>query len=225
MALDPHIKAVGFDMDGTFMNTRVDYPRLRRVLYDVMAEEGISMEDPLWNQDNLLVSVPIYEWIYKAGRWDDVDDIIQKINDRSTAVEVMYYEEASPFPLAIEVLVALKQKGYKVGILTRGGRQYAETLLDNWNLYEKFDAVVCRDDYGFEEAKPSPMSMKYFAEEMEVRPEEILYLGDNLSDWHASRDSGASFIGVLTGGCTSKDWEEAGVTNVIKGVGDLLDHI
>lgn len=225
MALDSHIRAVGFDMDGTFMNTRVDYPRLRNVLYDVMKEEGISTNDPMWNHDKLLITVPIHEWIYKAGRWDDVDRIIQEINDRTTAIEKMYYEDSIPFPLAVETMDALKNKGYKVGILTRGGRDYAESVLNLWNLYDRFDSVVCRDDYAFEDAKPSPRSMEYFAEEMGVSTREILYVGDNISDWHAARDSGASFTGVLTGGCTSKDWEDAGVHDVIKGVGELLDRI
>jgi phosphoglycolate phosphatase-like HAD superfamily hydrolase len=74
-------------------------------------------------------------------------------------------------------------------------------------------------------AKPSPMAMRHLAEEMGVEPEEILYLGDNLGDWHTARDSGASFIGVLSGGCTLKDWEDAGVTDVIGGIGALLDRI
>lgn len=225
MKIDSHIRAVGFDMDGTFMNTRVDYSRLRNVLSDIMKEEGISVDDPAWNHDHLMINVPIHEWIYKAGRWGEVDQIIQKINDRTTAIEKIYYKDSTPFPLAVETMDALKNKGYKVGILTRGGRDYAESVLNLWNLYDRFDSVVCRDDYAFEDAKPSPRSMEHFAKELGVSTKEILYLGDNVSDWHAARDSGASFTGVLTGGCTSKDWDNAGVKDVIKSVGELLDRI
>jgi phosphoglycolate phosphatase len=225
MKLDSHIRAVGFDMDGTFMNTRVDYPRLRNVISDIMKEEGIPVNEPTWERDNLLITVPIHEWIYKAGRWDDVNQIIQEINDRTTIIEKMYYKDAVPFPLAVETMDALKHKGYKVGILTRGGRDYAESVLNLWNLYDRFDSVVCRDDYAFEDAKPSPKSMEHFAKELNGSTKGILYLGDNISDWHAARDSGASFTGVLTGGCTSKDWEDAEVQDVIRSVGDLLDRI
>ncbi|HKM13869.1 MAG TPA: HAD family hydrolase [Candidatus Methanomethylophilaceae archaeon] len=225
MKIDSHIRAVGFDMDGTFMNTRVDYPLLGNVIVDIMKEEGISIEDPMWERNHLMIAVPIHDWIYKAGRWDEVDRIIQEINDRTTVIEKKYYKESSPYPLAVETMDALKNKGYKVGILTRGGRDYAESVLNLWNLYDCFDSVVCRDDYAFEDAKPSPRSMEHFAKELGVSAKEILYLGDNVSDWHAARDSGASFTGVLTGGCTSKDWDEAGVVDVIDSVGELLDRI
>lgn len=225
MKIGSHIRAVGFDMDGTFMNTRVDYPLLRNVITDIMKEEGISIDDPTWKSDHLLVAVPIHEWIYKAGRWDEMDRIIQTINDRTTVIEKKYYKESSPFPLAVETMDALKNKDYKVGILTRGGRDYAESVLNLWNLYDCFDSVVCRDDYAFEDAKPSPRSMEHFAKELGVSAKEILYLGDNISDWHAARDSGASFTGVLTGGCTSKDWDAAGVKDVIYSIGELLDRI
>ena len=225
MALDPHIKAVGFDMDGTFMNTRVDYPRLHNVVAEVMEEEGIPIGKHDWKGDERLMKVPVYQWIYDAGRWDDSEYIIQKINRKSTEIEKQYYLEASPFPLAVETMDALKKQDYKVGILTRGGRDYAESILGIWNIYGRFDAVVCRDDYPYGDAKPSPMAMRHLAEEMGVEPREVLYLGDNLGDWHTARDSGASFIGVLSGGCTLKDWEDAGVTDVIGGIGALLDRI
>jgi phosphoglycolate phosphatase len=225
MAIGSHIKAVGFDMDGTFMNTHVDYPRLRNVLNDVMKEEGIPVGESVWSKEGVLISVPLHDWIRNAGRQKDEDRIIREINNRSTAIEKMYYRDSSPFPLAVETLVALKQKEYKVGILTRGGRDYAESVLGLWNLYDGFHTVVCRDDYAFEDAKPSPMSIKHFARELDVQPEEVLYLGDNLSDWYAARDAGADFIGVLSGGCNTDDWKEAGVSTVIDGVGDLLDMI
>lgn len=225
MKINSHIRAVGFDMDGTFMNTRVDYPRLRNVISDIMKEEDISIDDPAWSRNHLMMNVPIHEWIYKAGRWDEADRILQRINDRTTAIEKMYYKESSPFPLAVETVDALKNKGYKVGILTKGGRDYAESVLGLWDLYDCFDSVVCRDDHAFEDAKPSPKSMEHFAKGLGVSTEEILYVGDNIIDWYAARDSGASFTGVLTGGCTSEDWDNAGVKDVIGSVGELLDRI
>ena len=223
MMLGPHIKAVGFDMDGTFMNTRVDYPRLSRVIPDVMEEEGIPMTARS-GTDTRNMGIP-FRWVYDAGRWDEIDIILKKIGDRRTEIEKEYYKDSSPFPLAVETMLALKHKGYKVGILTRGGREYAEAVLNLWNVYDSFDAVVCRDDFAFEDEKPSPMAMKHLADGLGVKPEEIVYLGDNLSDWHTARDSGAEFIGVLSGSCSYDDWKENGVVNIIEGVRKLMDYI
>ena len=50
MALDPKIKAVGFDMDGTFMHTKVDYVKLARVVYDEF--ESLGVPDEILQTDN-----------------------------------------------------------------------------------------------------------------------------------------------------------------------------
>ncbi|MGI5964534.1 MAG: HAD family hydrolase [Candidatus Methanomethylophilaceae archaeon] len=223
MMFRPGIKAVGFDMDGTFMNTHVDYPKLSRVIPEVMEEEGIPMND-LRETDSEKMGIP-FGWVYDAGRWDEIDIILGKIGDRRTEIEKEYYKDSSPFPLAVETMLALKHKGYKVGILTRGGREYAEAVLGLWNVYDSFDAVVCRDDFPFEDEKPSPMAMKHLADGMGVKPEEILYVGDNLTDWYTAKNSGAEFVGVLSGSCSYGDWKENGVENIIDGVGNLMDYI
>ena len=49
--------------------------------------------------------------------------------------------------------------------------------------------------------------MYYFADELEVEPSEILYLGDNVTDYYSARDAGAIFIGVLSGSADETVWK------------------
>jgi phosphoglycolate phosphatase-like HAD superfamily hydrolase len=48
--------------------------------------------------------------------------------------------------------------------------------------------------------------MNYFADELGVKPSEILYLGDNRSDYYSARDAGAKFVGVLSGSMDKEGW-------------------
>ena len=72
---------------------------------------------------------------------------------------------------------------------------------------DRFDALVGRDYSEYDDAKPSPKAMEDFASELGVLPEEILYLGDNVADFHSARDAGAMFIGVLSGTADAQTWE------------------
>ncbi|MCL2510083.1 MAG: HAD hydrolase-like protein, partial [Methanomassiliicoccaceae archaeon] len=94
------------------------------------------------------------------------------------------------------------------------------------NVLDLFDAVVARDDYPEDEAKPSPKAMVNLGNRMGVRAEEVLFLGDHKIDWLTARDSGAGFYGVLTGGFRREDWMDADPNiPVIEGVASLLKMI
>ena len=41
MTLDPKIRAIGFDMDGTVMNTKVNYEKLGRIFMDEFECQGV----------------------------------------------------------------------------------------------------------------------------------------------------------------------------------------
>lgn len=107
----------------------------------------------------------------------------------------------------MECIDILHSKGLKVGILTRGSRRYAELALSRFDALDRFDALVGRDYSEYDDAKPSPKAMVDFASELGVLPEEILYLGDNVADFHSARDAGAMFIGVLSGTADAQTWE------------------
>jgi len=226
MALDPKYKAIGFDMDGTFMNTKVDYVKLANVMFDEMVTMGVP-ESAINRTDGSKFELDSgLNWLIEHGREADVYTIQGRVSKKATAVEMENADIAKPFNGAPEVLSLLKKKGYKVGILTRGGRAYAEHILRINGLYNEFDAIIARDDFPEEEAKPSPKAMYNLACALGVKPEEILFLGDHKFDWLTAKDSGAGFYGVLCGGYKADDWKKAGDNiETINGVKDLLNKI
>ncbi|MEE3401119.1 MAG: HAD-IA family hydrolase, partial [Methanomethylophilus sp.] len=128
---------------------------------------------------------------------------------------------------AVEVLDMLISKGYRVGILTRGGRRYATTVLGEAGVLRKFNAIVARDDYPEEEAKPNPLALDHLAAAMGVKSREILYLGDGIVDFMTADASGASFIGVETGPNSADMWHKkvGWDIRIIPSVAELKDLI
>ena len=219
-------KAVGFDLDGTFLKTRVDYDKLNNVDKVIMEKHGIPFSMVGFDSLKKRQRAPLKLWLESNGRGDEYDEVNKEIDDGCTEVEKEFVSEARPFPGSAECIDIIRSKGLKVGILTRGSREYAETALGNCGLSGRFDTIVGRDYTCYDNAKPNPQAMRDFAKELGVEPEDIIYVGDNLTDYFAARDSGATFVGVLSGRCQEPDWHAQDPDmKLIQYAGDIVDLI
>lgn len=213
MALDAHIKAIGFDMDGTIMDTKVDYVKLARVVEDEFIDLGVPTE--VIDQDKVASTMNYgIKWLME-NKPESLVGMEKRIGDRATVIECENASIAKPFPGAVELIKDLKSMGYKVAILTRGGREYAEKILTASGIIGLFDALVARDDYPQAEAKPSPKSMEHMCEKIGVDPKDTIYVGDGTVDWLTAVNSGSQFIGVESGHTDREAWVKAAGADIV----------
>jgi len=219
------IKAIGFDLDGTFLKTHVDYYTLGLSDKVVCEKHGIPFSSLEFTTAKRMRK-PIRDWLIANGRSDEIPGIDREIDDLLTSVELQFVDEAEPFPGSVECLDVIRSRDLKIGLLTRGSREYGVKALNVAGVLDKFDAIVGRDYTDYDDAKPSPKAMISFAEELGVEPSEILYLGDNRTDYYSARDAGASFIGVLSGSMDEESWkEEDPEMKVLEYAGDVIEHL
>ena len=202
------IRAVGFDLDGTFLRTHVDYDRLGRADLEVLEAHGVPWRDIDFGNSIKRPRYPIKEWLEAHGRGGESPAIYRDIDAAYEEIELEFVDEAEPYPGSRECIGAIRSRGLKVGLLTRGAKRYAETALHVNGLDGVFDAVMGRDHSDYDRAKPSPAAMRELAELLGVSPSEILYVGDNQTDWQSAHGAGAMFAGVLSGHCSEQDWRE-----------------
>ena len=123
MALDPRIKAVGFDMDGTVMDTVVDYAKLGRVAPEEF--RSLNVPEEIIQRDIEINTVENgIAWLEEHNP-KSLEGLQNRLNDRATVIECEHSDRAKPFPGTVEIIEEIRSKGYRVGILTRGGREYA----------------------------------------------------------------------------------------------------
>jgi len=83
------------------------------------------------------------------------------------------------FPEVKEVLLKLKQKELKLGLISAAYEEEIALILGKSNLDKKrFDIIVGVDT--IKKAKPHPDVFKYALRKLKVRPEEALFIGDNI---------------------------------------------
>ena len=206
MRLDPNCRAVCFDMDGTLLDTKVDYQGISDAVFR-------SLEESDYPKDMIDRSRPYKEnvdrwfaWMHGQGRDAEALRVSEDMNGEISRIEMEHVDEAVPFPGVPEMLRALRAKGYRTGVLTRGNRAYAEAALRISGVSGLLDGLVTRDDYPETEAKPAPIAMVHMAETIGVRPEEITYVGDHRYDWLSSVGISAKFVAVKSGTYCEQDW-------------------
>ena len=205
------IRAVGFDLDGTFMNTRVDYVRLNSTDRTVCISHGVPFDEIDFGDSPKRLREPIRRWMEDNGRGSEYPELSREIDDALTECECEFADEATPFPGSVECLGRLRES-----------LAYAKRVLGP--VFDEFDAVMGRDHSCYDNAKPSPVAMVEFAELLGVRPNEILYVGDNSTDWMSAHGAGARFVGVRTGSGSDAMWASIDPSiPVIDHAGDVVD--
>ena len=94
-------------------------------------------------------------------------------------------------------------------------------------IYDLFEALVARDDYPREEAKPSAKAMEHFCDKLGVECDEVLYVGDGMVDWMTAVNSGSQFIGVTSGHTDLTRWRQitGDKVTIIPSIADLKQFL
>lgn len=88
--------------------------------------------------------------------------------------------DAQPFEHTMPTLLLLKEKGYKLGIISNAYSPFFITVSKAFNLDTIFDAIVTSYDAGL--LKPDPRIFLLALEKLAVKPIEALMVGDSLMD-------------------------------------------
>lgn len=161
--MNKNIKAVVFDLDGTLVDSRLDFKELRRRLG--------------WSEHSLIL--------------EHLATLTCAVEKRQAEQIIIDFElegarNASWMPNADVLLQQLKRQNMPMAILTRNMRQATELCMQALNI--PIDLVLTRDDAP---AKPQPEGLWLIAEQLGVAPNEILYVGDYLFDIQTARNAGA----------------------------------
>jgi HAD superfamily hydrolase (TIGR01549 family) len=116
--------------------------------------------------------------------------------------EVRPYTHLESSVQAADLPARVRKMGYRVGVLTRSPRWYAERLLDAFGI--RRDALITGSD-GYA-PKPDPSSLRAIAEELGVPVAECIMVGDDASDVESAHNAGVVCVGVAWSRHAPKSW-------------------
>lgn len=189
-------KAIIFDVD----NTLIDFMERKRL---VISESVKAMIDAGIDEtyEKLHKEFNEFYWSHGIENQKIFQEFLKqkfgKIDYRVLAYAILAYRKASngllhPYPGAKSTLIALREKGFKLAILSDAPRLEAYLRLCAVGLDDFFDIILTKDDVKV--TKPHKKGFMAIAKKLKVKPEECLMVGDNLS-----RDmGGAKSLGMKT---------------------------
>ncbi len=139
-------------------------------------------------------------WGLKSGtRFKEIEDL----SDSKISEMIEYYhkmrdqniDETKVFPHVSEVLTSLKEMGLGIGLVTSTMRNRTLAILERFALSSFFDVVVGGDEV---EPKPSPEPILLACKKLQVRPHDVLYVGDTPTDIMAGKSAGCTTAIVAT---------------------------
>ncbi|MFX1570385.1 MAG: HAD family hydrolase [Promethearchaeota archaeon] len=108
-----------------------------------------------------------------------------------------YKEAESRIFDGIDDLISKLAKRVKLAILTNNKSQYAEEVLDKFKLSEYFETIV-----GFNEVtevKPNPEGILKILDKWNLKPSDVIFIGDMTTDVDAGKAAKVKMICVASG--------------------------
>jgi phosphoglycolate phosphatase len=203
--------AVLFDFDGTLV-PNLDLTDMRRQVAAMAKAAGVP--------DSVYDGLYIVEIIEASQAWLSNQDTAlassaeayaaashQRIND----IEMQAASNTAPFTAVRQVLNQLRDKGYRLGIVTRNCRAAVLTMFPDMDEY--VDCLHARGDVVH--LKPDPRHLQDNLDALGAEAALSVMVGDGALDMLAGQALGMRCVGVLTGSNDTHALTDAGATEVL----------
>ncbi|OUY07894.1 HAD family hydrolase [Acinetobacter populi] len=213
------MKAVLFDLDGTLIDTAADFIRIIQLM---CTEKGCDIVDAQTIRTQVSEGArAMVKLVYPELATDDPVFLEhrQKFLDRYGDEIVV---DTALFAGMDGLLKDLESRQIPWGIVTNKPRWLSEALLEALHLNQRCAVLVCPEDV--KQTKPDPEPMLLAASQLDIAPEQIIYVGDHprdiLAGKHANMPTVLAAYGYLPPE-SSQDLAAWGADDIVENVEQL----
>ncbi len=164
------------DLDGTLADLGIDWDALREKV-----RREMNWNHPL---------KPLGRSIPKAARNEDEMRRAFQIVEEA---ELEAAERACPKPAIRKILLRVKERGLKIGLVTLQAKRPAERVLEKLGIIDLFDVIVTRE-YSLDRKEQLLLALR----KLGVEPERCVFFGDMPWDIEAGKELGCLTVCVRT---------------------------
>jgi len=211
------IKAIIFDFDGTLAVLNIDFSLMRERVFDLMRRYGIE-EETIQEKFLLEVIDEVYQILWEKNP-SGAEAFYQKSHRILHELEMNAAQEGKLIPGAKATLRSLREKGVKVGIITRNCEDAVRKIFPD--IDDFCDVFVSRNSV--KKVKPHPDHLTYVMKSLGISGEEAVMVGDHMIDVQAGKRVAMKTIGVLTGRTKKEEFEKAGADYILKEASEVCE--
>lgn len=196
-------KAVGFDLDGTLFDHHGAASAAVDTLIRSFGAEPSARVRQIWfeNEDAEFERWRLGEISFQEQRRRRLRAVLLALSltppEDDGGLDALFDEYLGayrsswkPFPDSSEVLIDLRRRGFKLGVLTNGAQEQQVDKLQAVGLHDLVDVVFTSEALGVQ--KPDPRAFRALAEGLGVLPAQCVFVGD-----HPEHDAaGARAVGM-----------------------------
>jgi len=213
------VKAIIFDFDGTLAVLNIDFSSMRERIFDLMRRSGIK-EEGIQEKYLLEIIDEAYQILWEKNP-SGAEIFYQESHDILHEVEMKAAEKGRLIPRTEGTLRSLREKGIRVGIITRNCEDAVRKVFPE--IDDFCDVFVSRNSV--KKVKPHPDHLTHVMGSLKISGEEAVMVGDHIIDIQAGKRVGMKTIGVLTGRTKKEEFEKAGADDVLTSVSEIYKII
>jgi HAD superfamily hydrolase (TIGR01549 family) len=221
------IKAVIFDLDGTLTSFNIDYRSVRADVRSFLIRAGLPASVLSLNES-------IFEMLKKTEIFmknnGQPEKAFMEIRRKALEIAEKYELEAAKttglLPGVLETLKALKKMNLKLGLCTINSEKSTNYILKKFGIADFFDAITPRDYVKY--VKPNTEHLEATLKALNVKPEEVVVVGDGSSDMRCAKELKAVGVALPTGVSDAKELIASGANYLITSITDvptLIEYI
>jgi len=191
------MKAIIFDLDNTLYDVEQYYSGGFKEIANYLSKKyGLSKQEiykrlvNCWNEKTSMYSHLFDDLLDSFNLENELENVIKVFND--------YDGELKPYSDVIPTLKELKERNYKLGIVTDGNVERQKRKIELLGFERFFDIIVFTKELN--NPKPSEIPFQEVINKLEVSPQKSFYVGDNpLIDFEGAKKVGMKTVRLLKG--------------------------
>ena len=210
------VDAVLLDFDGPVCSIFAGYPapKVAAELVDMLQRRGVGVPPSLTTEPDPL------EVLRRVSAAGDVA-VTRAIEDALCTAELRAAESAAPTPYGREAIVAARQAGLLVAVVSNNSAGAVAAYLSAHRLASYVSPVVGRAYAEPGRMKPNPEPILHAVRALGLSPDRTVLVGDSLSDIEGSRAAGVRTIGYANRPAKAEVFRQARADVVIDSMGAI----
>lgn len=179
------VQSVLFDLDGTLVDTHIDFALMKREMIALALKTGLEPSE-IEGLDILGIA--------KAAANNDATGLpYARAMSILEEIELRHARDTELVPFAVEAVAVLRDNNIPVGVVTRNCRKASEISLSIAGVIP--DVLICREDSLNHKPHPEPILLAL--KHLNAQPGNSIMVGDHIMDVQGGKAAGLKTIGFL----------------------------